>query len=419
MRIAVPLLLGAAALLSACSTPAPRKVAFLAVGDTGYHYDFLDEEDFDPPLTREQFIEREREDWAEDHLPPELFTLPPEHVLPNGGVVAASGLMPVANAMKRWCGTHQCDFATMLGDNIYPDGATAGADGRSDAERFEKLFMEPYRDLGGGGAEFRIYTTLGNHDWKTSRAGALSQLHFHESTRPFFMDGFFYTVKPPSAQGLVEIFVLETELMLTVAGVPDAAVGENGTEVLLDEPDHTLPGAIEQAALEPDRVAWLEQALANSTAKWKIVIGHHPLWSTAGTKFAQARALRALILPALCRYADLYLAGHEHTLEFHEDDCSTAGGATRPFPQVVSGAGAKQRPTHPPFSAHQQRDNPQLRTLFAEGMIWGFAHIELEGDTATLRLLTTPNDARGEPVEAYTVTLPRRSGDARGATSGT
>src|SRR5690606_41821644 len=79
------------------------------------------------------------------------------------------------------------------------------------------------------------------------------------------------------------------------------------------------------------------------------------LWSSAGSKFEQARALRRLILPTLCRYADLYLAGHEHTLEVHTDDCSkaTAQSDLEPLPQIVSGAAAKMRPINTAFMRNQ------------------------------------------------------------------
>ncbi|MGE3665520.1 MAG: hypothetical protein AB7G51_02725, partial [Steroidobacteraceae bacterium] len=165
------------------------------------------------------------------------------------------------------------------------------------------------------------------------------------------------------------------------------------------------------AGIEHDRVAWLERALATSTARGKIVVGHHPLWSTAGSKFAQARALRSLILPTLCRYADMYLAGHEHTLEMHLDDCTRAlpGAHVPPLLQVVSGAAAKQRPSNGAFAARQQAANPELRSLFSRGMVWGFAHVSIDGDRATARLLSTPDDAGGQPVEEFRYNVARRS----------
>ena len=39
------------------------------------------------------------------------------------------------------------------------------------------------------GADFRIYAALGNHDWKTSRAGAMAQVRLPRTDAPFYMDG--------------------------------------------------------------------------------------------------------------------------------------------------------------------------------------------------------------------------------------
>jgi 3',5'-cyclic AMP phosphodiesterase CpdA len=403
---------------AACTVPprppqaAAASITFIAIGDTGYHLDYLDPEDYEPPLSQAEFLARERADWVEDNLPADGFIPPPSQVLAsNGGVVAASGLAPVARALQTWCASRPCDFATMLGDNVYPDGATAGADGRDDVERFRKLFVEPYGPLARLSPDFRMYVTLGNHDWRTSLAGVNSQLSFHENTTPFYMDGLVYRVRPPAAQGAVELFVIDTEMLLATRSVPETAVAADGSGRLLEELEAPKPWTREQVAKTPDIVAWLDAALASSTARWKIVMGHHPLWSTAGSKFAQAAALRELILPTLCRQADLYLAGHEHTLELHVDDCTRAvpGAGLPPLLQVVSGAGAKQRPHHPAFSAWQQASNPQLKTLYAKGMVWGFASVQLHGDQIEVRLVSTPNDASGLPVEEFTLIQPRRS----------
>lgn len=61
----------------------------------------------------------------------------------------------------------------------------------------------------------------------------------------------------------------------------------------LDLPDYYTEPITEAEKNQPQ---WLEEALQASTAKWKLVIAHHPIWSSAGSKFEQARALRKLIL---------------------------------------------------------------------------------------------------------------------------
>ncbi len=99
------------------------------------------------------------------------------------------------------------------------------------------MFATPYGRFGELAPGFRIYAALGNHDWKTSRAGALAELHYLEHSPPFYMDGFFYRVTPAGLRGQVELFVLDTELLLAQVRVPETAVDWDGSEILLPERD--------------------------------------------------------------------------------------------------------------------------------------------------------------------------------------
>ena len=404
--------------VQACRAPPPPSAAtlpavtVLAFGDSGYAYDYLEADDLVPPLSAEQFQAQWREEWLEDKRPLEDYALPATTVLPaTGGTIEASGLARVSAAMRRFCAMESCNLATMLGDNIYPNGATLGTDGHDDRRRFRALLLDPFRDLAPGNREFRVYATLGNHDWNTSREGALAQLRYLETTAPFYMNGLVYRVKPPAAHGTVEIFAIDTTLLLAANDVPEALLDDDGSEITNADLVDVEPWMTPQSDVERDISGWLERALASSDARWKIVIGHHPLWSSAGSKFQQARILRRLLLPALCQYADVYLAGHEHTLEVHLDACNEATPATRTIPllHVVSGAAAKQRPLNRAFVAAQARDNPQLQTLWAQGLVWGFAHLTLAPDTVTVRMLTVANEGDAVPAVAYAYTHSRRS----------
>jgi hypothetical protein len=393
---------------------APGPIAqFLAFGDGGYRYEYIAFDDEPGPKTYEAFVEDERLDWLEDKRPPAEFKPPPAYRLPgNGSWILASGQDPVAAAMRRWCeGPPDCEFAVMLGDNIYPDGATAGADGRDDAERFRKVLYEPYAPLAGSSASFRIYAALGNHDWRSSREGAMAQVRYLETTRPFYMDGIRYRAAPTGDPREVEIFVLDTHVMLSGVPVLEDELADDGSELHTEEVDPPTAWSLPQDEAERGMAAWLEKSLAESPARWKIVMGHHPIWSSAGSKFQQARALRAMILPALCRYADLYLAGHEHTLELHTDACKDVpeAASSPPLTEVVSGAAGKQRPLNTAFARHQLRENPQLTSVWTRGLVWGFAHVTLAADEATIRMITTPDDGSGAPEVAFEQTFQRRS----------
>ena len=404
----------AVALTVACTSlpRAAKPVTLLVFGDGGYHYDHLDRKVYEKVVTEEQFMAKERKDWVEERRPIEEFDSPPMYKLPsNGSVIAATGQMPVSQAMKSFCAQQGCDFATMLGDNIYPDGAMANAD---DARRFRDVFTIPYGSLVEGRPDFRIYGVLGNHDWHTSRAGAMAQVRFLETTTPFFMNGLFYRVVPAASHGQVEIFAIDTEVLLAGTAVREAILAEDASEVATEELEQLEPWAAPQSDAERNMVSWLETALASSKARWKIVIGHHPLWSTAGSKFQQAKSLRRLILPTLCRYADLYLAGHEHTLEVHTDNCTDAlpGWDGTPLPEVVSGSASKMRPTNSAFIRQQLKTHPELSTLYARGLTWGFAHLTFEGDRVTVKMIETPRDGTGTTQVSYEHSFARRSAAA-------
>lgn len=407
---------GLAALLAALAGCAgapreapPEPVSILLFGDTGYDYDWLEADEYANPLDARTFVIEELDDWIEDYRPIEEFRIPPMHRLEaTGGWVMASGQRPVAQAATEWCAPPgRCRFAIMLGDNVYPAGGTAGADGRDDAERFDALLRRPYEPLQQQDPDFVIYPVLGNHDWDTSREGAMAQVAWLEQSPLYDLDGIFYRRRPAPD---VEVFLIDTTVLLAAETVYDDALAPDGTPIDTGEEDRDEPWT-EPVGDERHMLAWLEQALAASDARWKIVAGHHPLWSSSGSKHEESKVLRRLLLPALCRHADAYVAGHDHTLEVHTDDCRTQGAEYRerpPLVTVVSGAAGKQRPLHTPFMRWQDRTFPELRTLYARGLVWGFAEMVLDGDALTLTIVTTPDSGSGEPVVAFRHTFAGR-----------
>ena len=192
--------------------PAETPPSFLLFGDHGYHFDWPSRSDIrDKPQSAEA--------WYELRLHPDRYAagleqperLPAIEMSPvTGGYVLSTGIYRVSDAMFEDCAGDDCRFAVMLGDNIYPNGA----DGLDDADRFEEILVKPLARMGHGRDDFHIYSVLGNHDWHISREGAQAQVEFLESTPPFYMDGYFYRVVPPGLEGEVEIFAIDTEIML-------------------------------------------------------------------------------------------------------------------------------------------------------------------------------------------------------------
>jgi hypothetical protein len=391
----------------------PNKVINITVfGDHGVipFYDPLDEDAL-PLTTIGDYMAEQAADHLKKNHTMEGFSPTPAMFEPaQGSWVSASGMYPVAWAQKENCEQQGCDFALMLGDNIYPDGATLGADGVADSRRFKEMFDQPYGKLGAGVSNFTIYSMMGNHDWRGTREGVIAQMEYLQQHPNFYMPDLFYKVSPPGFEGEVEIFVIDTEMLLASNVVKVEKYDINGNE--LDSgryekwPDHNKL----KTPAEKRMIEWLDESLKSSTARWKIVAGHHALWSGGGSKFEKARTLRKLFMPTLCRYADAYFNGDDHTLEAWTDDCVGVTDALKPgLPVLTSGAAGKQRNIHPALIKQQQQNYPGVTSLFSKGQVWGFMHVRIEGDVMTVKILSTPNDLSGRPVKEAEFVFPRRT----------
>ena len=390
---------------------AQSTVGVLLVGDAGYHLHYV-ENDYDDPVTADEFFDGYRKRLTAVGAPDPEAELPPSRTFAGSGhTVPASGLHPVTAAMDEFCSRQaDCDFGFLLGDNIYPRGATEGSDGHADDERFTDIFVVPYEALFSAHPGFQFDVVLGNHDWYTSVGGAVSQRTFHETHPNYFMNGFFYRRRHETQIGTVDVFAIDTQLLLSTVVVPRPELDESGTPEDYAEIQVLDPWVTEYAMTQADQVAWLEAQLMASDALWKIVIGHHPLWSSSGEKFQQAQALRRLLLPVLCASADVYIAGHDHTLEIHEQSCAGyADDDLPPLTHVVSGAASKQRPVNYMFARHQAETMPGFKPIWARGMIWGFGHLDMSRDEAVVTLVTTPDDGTGSADVVYQHRFPRRS----------
>ena len=110
---------------------------------------------------------------------------------------------------------------------------------------------------------------------------------------------------------------------------------------------------------------WLAQSLKNSKAPWKVVLFHHPPFTTSGhapTPYMQ--------WPFKAMGADLVLTGHNHVYE------RQTGG---PFPHLVNGAGGR---TH--FYPCCQQKNPGPGKFFCLTDHYGAQRAEATSDQLTL-----------------------------------
>jgi hypothetical protein len=144
-------------------------------------------------------------------------------------------------------------------------------------------------------------------------------------------------------------------------------------------------GPVQFFALDTNEVPeaqliWLKGEIAKSQAQWKIVYGHHPIYS-AGAHSDNAKLIEDL-LPLLKDRVDIYLAGHDHDMQHLKPE-------NKVHFFVAGGAGAGLR-----------KPKPGPRSLFAQG-VHGFSVLEASDKELTVRFLNTALE------EIYSYTLVR------------
>ncbi len=162
-----------------------------------------------------------------------------------------------------------------LGDNIYENGSP---------KDFEKKFIKPYAPLFTNGVEFR--GVIGNHDARSKTGVLLQQMIMNMGT------GTYYSFA--KKENLVEFFAVDS------------------TEMVAFEPSEETRRQLK----------WLEERLARSSAIWKIVFLHHPLYSSAdrhglnGPDNEEMLRVRKLLEPLYIKYGvQISINGHDHVYE--------------------------------------------------------------------------------------------------------
>lgn len=226
----------------------------------------------------------------------------------------------IARQMLAWHDRLPFGLVLMLGDNIYGEPFSLGGGDKKD---FEEKFDRPYAGLIARRVTFRA--ALGNHD--LGHRGGQDLIEAYER---FHIDGQqgYYSFTAGSwraeARGparLVEFFVINTM-------------------------------RLEMGKQDSEQLSWLGRALAASGARWRIVYGHQPLYSTGATHGGDV-GLRRTLEPLLKGTRDspprvqVALAGHDHLYQrFRPIDgityivCGSSGqlrrGNARPSPLVAA-----------------------------------------------------------------------------------
>lgn len=212
----------------------------------------------------------------------------------------------VAAQMARVARRLDAAFILALGDNFYPNGVQSVND-----PQWRTSFEDVYS---AHALHVDWYVALGNHDYD---GDPQAQVDYSQVSRRWRLPARYYAFRERVADGVdAEFFVLDTSPFITESG-----------------------GELQRQAVPRTDTAgqrkWLDSALTASTAQWKFIVGHHPVYGHR--QYPVIPELVQLLVPRLAKYGvAAYISGHEHRL-LH---IVPAGSATHYF---VSGAASETR----------------------------------------------------------------------------
>ena len=181
-------------------------------------------------------------------------------------------------------------FIISTGDNFYPNGVASTQDPLWN-QSFENIFYQyPLQR--------NWFPVLGNHDYHSNPQ---AQIDYSNVSVRWKMPNRYYSFKQNVGNNAEALFVFIDTNPLSVSSYQSAQKNE---------------------LIKADSLAqkkWLEEVLADDspTIKWKIVIGHHPIY-TAGNRALNLPEMKYTLEPLFEKYkVDFYITGHEHHLQYY------------------------------------------------------------------------------------------------------
>jgi tartrate-resistant acid phosphatase type 5 len=227
----------------------------------------------------------------------------------------------VATQMGLAAAVRKCRFIISVGDNFYDKGVQTATDSQWKSS-FEGIYTA-------SSLAIPWYVILGNHDYKGRPEAQLDYAKAHPDWK--MPARYFSAVEPITKTENAEFFFIDTSPF-----VEEYQTKEEMRDEIVSQDTNA-------------QVAWLDQALSNSKATWKIVIGHHPIFS-GGSEHGDQPELVRDINPLLEKHGvPAYFNGHDHDLQH------IVRGSVEYF---NTGAGSKVRPPGPTEGSRFYKGTP-------------------------------------------------------------
>lgn len=185
----------------------------------------------------------------------------------------------------------EAEFIVSVGDNFYPNGVASTTDYHW-ISSFETIYKDPslYTDW---------YVALGNHDY---RGNVQAQIDYSNVSRRWNMPARYYSKT-------FEVNDNERLLLIVMDSNPYI-------DSYHEDPEKYTGVAAQDTAKQTQ---WLIEQLKTDDpqVKWKVVVGHHPLYSGGKRKESEDTKLFEKKFADLFdqHQVDAYICGHEHDLQ--------------------------------------------------------------------------------------------------------
>ena len=264
----------------------------------------------------------------------------------------------VAHTMGVVARKFKAEFIVSTGDNFYPSGVKSTRDYNWIAS-FENIYTAQ-------SLQTDWFVVLGNHDYQ---GVPQAEVDYSEVDRRWNMPARYYSkifyIDNDTTQGVLLVFI--------------------DTTPFLSESYRNKKFHMQDQDTARQRI-WLEKTLSEASAnvKWKLVFGHHPVYTGGGRMTApETMEKKKLFHPIFEKYhVDAYICGHDHNLQYIKPP-----GFTH---YLVSGAGSELSSTvvHPEGGVFAKAEN-------------GFMNITVSSKQMHVSMV----NYKGENI--YSVTIPR------------
>jgi len=261
------------------------------------------------------------------------------------------------------------DAILLVGDNFYPCGVTSVSD-----PQWTKITQHF------GPTNLPIYAILGNHDYgdQQQRGGVDYWMCGHPDPQAevaatgkmgkWKMPGRNYTLHSP----LADFVMIDSQpIALDFLKGYHGSLGADGEK------------------------AWIAGALDRIHARWRIVVGHHTIFSSGvhgRTNNATQTRVRDLLPLFRQDHVDLYICGHDHDLELLGE--LQRGPKSDPL-FLVSGAGSGTDQMRPRRA--NGKEPATIYPQFPVNVVMGFAVLEIDATHLTITFFDHSGKQIGGP----------------------